>query len=60
MDRAHDLKAALSFHDHPLARQALERIAELEDLLSRALPYLPMGPIKKDKIGDEVARALTK
>lgn len=35
MDRAHDLKAALSFHDHPLAKQALERIAELEAALRR-------------------------
>lgn len=35
MDRAHDLKAALSFHDHPLAKQALERIAELEAALMK-------------------------
>lgn len=37
--KAHDLIAALRFHKHPLADQAANRIAELEEMLRRILEH---------------------
>ena len=38
--KAHDLKAALRFHKHPLTQQAAERIAGLEAALGNLVSAL--------------------